>query len=143
MVSLKLSQPGLFGPLQLEDPAAGGIGIWPVQVTVGLVPDTVPEVGIAPLATAETRRRIDARTAARTGKRPLALLALGRRLEAICSSFNNAIRRDCRGSVESARIWLLGIWKSIVVLPSPRVFTIRASQLPNERDPNGGIDPRR
>jgi len=25
-VSLKLSQPGLFGPLQLEDPAAGGSG---------------------------------------------------------------------------------------------------------------------
>jgi len=28
---LKLSQPALFGPLALEDPAAGGIGIWPVQ----------------------------------------------------------------------------------------------------------------
>jgi len=79
------------------------------------------------------------RTAARTGKRPLALLAIGRRLEAICSSFNDAIRRACCGSVESARIWLLCIWKSIVVLPSPRVFTIRASQLPNERDPNGGL----
>ena len=37
MVTLKLSQPGLFGPLQREDPAAGGIGIWPAQVTVGLL----------------------------------------------------------------------------------------------------------
>src|ERR1700693_5384996 len=103
MVSLKLSQPALFGPLQLEDPAAGGIGIWPAQVTVGFVPDTVPEVGVAPLATAETRRRIDARTAARTGERPLTLLEVSRRREGIFSSFNDAIRRACRGSVESAR----------------------------------------
>src|SRR5216684_7780049 len=48
MVSLKLSQPGLFGPPQLEDPAAGGIGIWPAQVTVGLLCDTVPDEGVAP-----------------------------------------------------------------------------------------------
>src|SRR5713226_863855 len=47
MVSLKLSQPGLFGPPQLEDPAAGGIGIWPVQVTVGLPWETVPLEGVA------------------------------------------------------------------------------------------------
>ena len=138
MVSLKLSQPGLFGPLQLEDPGAGGVGIWPVQVTVGFVPDTVPELGVAPLATAETRRRIEGRIAARTGKRPLPLLAIGRRLEAICSSFNDADPPACCGSAESARIWLLSIWKSIVVLPSLCAFTIRASELPNERDPNGG-----
>jgi len=47
MVSLKLSQPGLFGPLQLEDPAAGGIGIWPFQVTVALLWETVPLDGLA------------------------------------------------------------------------------------------------
>src|SRR5712692_11158515 len=47
MVSLKLSQPELFGPLQLEDPAAGTVGTWPVQVTVGLVWETVPLEGVA------------------------------------------------------------------------------------------------
>ena len=47
MVSLKLSQPGLFGPLQLEDPAAGTVGTWPVQVTVELVWETVPLEGVA------------------------------------------------------------------------------------------------
>src|SRR5713226_868208 len=86
MVSLKLSQLELFGPPQLEDPTAGGIGIWPVQVTVGFVPDTVPEVGVAPLATAETRRRVDARTARRTGEYPFARLSIGRCREAIFAS---------------------------------------------------------
>ena len=83
MVSLKLSQPGLFGPPQLEDPTAPGIGLWPVQVTVGFVPDTVPEAGVAPLATAETRRRVDTRAARRTREYPLVLLLIGRRREGI------------------------------------------------------------
>jgi hypothetical protein len=62
------------------------MGTWPVQFTVGFVPDTVPEVGVAPLATAETRRRADARTARRTGEYPLALLSIARRREGIFSS---------------------------------------------------------
>src|SRR5437879_4718437 len=77
MVSLKLSHPGLFGPLQLEDPAAGGIGDWPVHVTVGLVWDTVPLEGVAAEAapgrstmakarqTANSRRRREHRSGAR------------------------------------------------------------------------------
>ena len=60
MVSLKLSQPGLFGPPQLEEPAAGGIGIWPVQVTVGLLWETVPLEGVA--ASAMAAKNIRART---------------------------------------------------------------------------------
>src|ERR1700737_2877579 len=101
MLRRKLSQAEVLGPPQPFTPA-GAIKA-PVQVTVGFACDTVPEVGVAPLATAETRRRIDARTAARTGERPLTLLEVGRGREGIFSSFNDAIRRACRGPVESTR----------------------------------------
>jgi len=105
MVSLKLSQPELFGPPQLEDPAAGTIGIWPVQFTVGFVPDTVPEVGVAPLATAENRRRVEARTAVRTGERPLTLLRVIRRREGIFFSLSahaSALRLEINSSATIA-----------------------------------------
>ena len=45
MVSLKLSQEGSFGPLQLEEPV--GVSSGPVQEVVGLLWETVPEPGVA------------------------------------------------------------------------------------------------
>jgi hypothetical protein len=45
MVSLKLSQDGSFGPLQVEE--AVGVSSGPVQVTSGLACDTAPLGGVA------------------------------------------------------------------------------------------------
>jgi hypothetical protein len=45
MVSLKLSQEGSLGPLQVDD--AVGVNKGPVQVVVGLVWETVPLAGVA------------------------------------------------------------------------------------------------
>jgi len=39
---LKVVAAGMFGPLQQRIPLLGGIGIWPFQVTVALLWETVP-----------------------------------------------------------------------------------------------------
>ncbi len=47
MVSLKLSQAGLFGPPQLAD-AVGVMNVGPFHVTTGFDSETVPVLGVAP-----------------------------------------------------------------------------------------------
>jgi len=60
-VRLKFSQPALFAVAQSADPVAGLIA--PVQSTLGLASDTVPEAGLAlyEVGTTRTARALAAR----------------------------------------------------------------------------------